>query len=77
MDVNLNEDKKSFGFALLGFFLPIVGLVLYIVWKDTMPLKASSAGKGALVSAIVSAVLLVLYVLTIIILALGMKGMLG
>ena len=37
----------------LGFFIPIVGLILYLVWKDQTPLKAKSAGKGALIGAIV------------------------
>ena len=31
---NNNEDKGSFGFAILGFIFPIIGLILYIIWKD-------------------------------------------
>ena len=54
-------DGKSFGFGVLGFFVPIVGLILYLMWKDTTPLKAKSAGKGALIGAIVSVVLAVVY----------------
>ena len=27
------EDKGSFGWAVLGFFIPLVGLILYFVWK--------------------------------------------
>lgn len=50
-------DGSSFGFAVLGFLLPLVGLILYLVWKDSTPLKAKSAGKGALISVIISAVL--------------------
>jgi hypothetical protein len=46
------EDSGSFGYALLGFFIPIVGLVLYLIWKDTKPLSAQAAGKGALTSVI-------------------------
>lgn len=41
-------DEANFGFALLSFILPIVGLVLYAVWSDRYPLKAKSCGKGAL-----------------------------
>lgn len=59
------QDGKSFGFALLGFFVPVVGLILYLVWKDEMPLKAKSAGKGALVSVI----LVVISVIAVFILA--------
>lgn len=55
------EDKPSTGFAVLGFFIPIVGLILWLIWKDTTPLKAKSCGKGALISIIVSVVFSVVY----------------
>ncbi len=53
---SITNDAKSFGFALLGFFIPVAGLVLYLVWKDTMPRKAKSAGKGALTSVILTVI---------------------
>lgn len=56
-------DAPSIGFAVLCFFFPIVGLILYLVWKDTYPLRAKSCGKGALISVIVDAVLVILTVL--------------
>ena len=62
---NTAGDSSSFGFALLGFCIPIVGLILYLVWKDTSPLKAKSAGKGALVSVIVGVVFYVIYAIVI------------
>lgn len=49
-------DAPNIGFAILSFFFPIVGLILYIIWKDKTPLKAKSCGKGALISVIVNAV---------------------
>lgn len=55
------SDSSSLGMAFLGFCIPVVGLILYLVWKDTTPLKAKSAGKGALVSVIVGAVFYILY----------------
>ncbi len=33
-------DSGSFGWAVLGFFFPLVGLILLLVWKDSMPLSA-------------------------------------
>lgn len=57
-----NGDARSAGLGILCFFLPIVGLILYIVWKDTYPLKAKSCGKGALISVIVYAALTLLSV---------------
>ena len=57
-----NGDARSAGLGILCFFLPIVGLILYIVWKDTYPLKAKSCGKGALISVRVYAALMFLSV---------------
>ncbi len=55
------KDESSIGYALLGFFIPIVGLILFLMWKEEYPLRAKSAGKGALVSVIVSVVLGIIY----------------
>lgn len=54
------EDKKSFLIALLGFFIPLVGIILYFVWRDETPLKAKSALKGAIISIILAVLLTVL-----------------
>lgn len=43
------EDASSFGFALLSFFIPIIGLILYIIWNRDYPLKAKSCLKGLIV----------------------------
>ena len=42
-------DNGSFGWAVLGFCFPIVGLILYLVWKSNKPISAKKAGIGALV----------------------------
>ncbi len=54
-------DASSFGFAFLCFLFPIVGLILYLVWKDTLPLRAKSCGKGAIVGVIVGVVFSIIY----------------
>lgn len=51
-----NSSGSTAGWAVLGFFVPLAGLILYILWKQTYPSKAKSAGKGALVSVIISIV---------------------
>lgn len=56
-------DTGSFGWGVLGFFIPLVGLILYLVWKPTRPKDAAMAGKGALISVIASVVLLVLSII--------------
>jgi len=58
-------DAPSMGFAVLSFFFPLVGLILYLVWKDQFPMKARSCGGGALIAVIVSVALGVLSVLLV------------
>lgn len=41
------DDGPSGGYGVLGFFFPLVGLILYLVWKDDYPLRARSCGTGA------------------------------
>ena len=53
-------DNGGFGWGLLGFCIPIVGLILFLVWKDTKPRTSKAAGKGALISVIAYVVLYVL-----------------
>ena len=54
-------DAPSIGMAILGFFIPLAGLIIYLVNKNTKPLMAKSAGKGALIGVIVSVVLSIIY----------------
>lgn len=55
------NDAPNMGFAILGFLIPLAGLIIYLVCKDKTPLKAGSAGKGAIVGFITNIVLVVLY----------------
>lgn len=45
---------------MLGFFFPVVGLILYLVWYDNHRKRAKVAGKGALIGVIAAVVLWVL-----------------
>jgi len=55
------EEKGNFGWAVLGFFVPLVGLILFLVWKNERPADAKMAGMGALVSVIIEAVTSLIY----------------
>lgn len=59
-NVNNDVDKGSFGWAILGFFVPLVGLILFLVWRSDKPLSSKKAGIGALVSVIVNFIVFVL-----------------
>ena len=51
------EDNGSMWWGVLGCCVPIVGLVLYIVWKDTKPQSGKKAGIGALIGFVLGTIL--------------------
>ena len=53
-------DNGGFLWGLLGCCIPIVGLILFLVWKDTKPRTAKAAGIGALVCVIAYVLMYVL-----------------
>lgn len=62
MNENAN-DKGGFLWGLLGFCIPIVGLILFITWKTSKPKSAKAAGIGALVSVILVVIYYILIAL--------------
>jgi hypothetical protein len=50
------RDEPSFGFALLGFLFPYVGLVVYFIIKEEKPLKAGSCIKGVIWSIVLGVI---------------------
>ena len=64
-------DNGGFGWGALGCCLPIVGLILFLVWKDTKPKTAKAAGIGALVSVIIA----VVYYVVMLVLGIGLSMM--
>lgn len=63
----IQVDNGGFGWGLLGCCIPIVGLVLWLVWKDTKPKTAKAAGMGALISVGIS----VIYYIFIMVIGIG------
>ncbi len=61
----LSTDTGSAGWSLLGFFFPLIGLILYLLWKTDQPRNSSAAGKGALIGVIVSVVFYIIYIIAI------------
>ncbi len=51
-----SNDNGGFLWGLLGCCIPVVGLILFLVWKDQKPKTAKAAGIGALVSVILGVV---------------------
>ena len=61
-------DKPSTGIAILGFIVPLAGFIMWVSWNSSMPQKARSAGKGALIGAITYAVLSIVSVIMVLVL---------
>ncbi len=59
------KDVPSVGFNALSFFFPIVGLILYLIWKDETPVKAKAIGKWALISVILGVVLYIVVIIAV------------
>lgn len=72
-----SDDAPNMGFAILGFFFPLIGLILWLIWKDQTPLKAKSCGKGALIGFIVSIVAGVVPYIFYFVVLLAAEGLVG
>lgn len=57
------EDSGSFGWAVLGFFVPLCGLILYLAWRSTKPKCAKNAGIGALVYVCIAGLFILLTII--------------
>lgn len=55
-------DAGSFGWWIIGFLFPIIGLVLYVLMRNEKPLSARRAAMGALASVLAQIILYMLYV---------------
>ena len=51
------NDSGNIGWGVLGFCFPLVGLILFLVWKNNKPKTAKKAIIGAAISVGISIVL--------------------
>ena len=43
-----SNDTSSVGLNILSFFIPLIGLIVYLSMKGSKPIRAGAAGKAAL-----------------------------
>ncbi|MDE6195385.1 MAG: zinc ribbon domain-containing protein [Erysipelotrichaceae bacterium] len=53
------NEENTVGWGVLGFFVPLLGLILYLIWIDTRPKASKSSGIGALIGFIASIVFVI------------------
>lgn len=68
-NADVSEDNSNLGFAILGFFIPIVGLIICLIYEEKKPKRAKSAGKGALIGFITKIVLAITLVILYVVFA--------
>lgn len=54
------KDVPNAGWAVAGFFLPLLGFILYLVWQTQYPNRSKMCGLGALIGVITQVVLYLL-----------------
>ena len=50
-----------------AILLPVIGLILYLVWKDDTPLRARSCGRGAAVGFVIYFLLVLVCIILVIV----------
>ncbi len=68
-NADVSEDNSNLVFAILGFFIPIVGLIIFLIYEGKKPKRAKSAGKGALIGFITKIVLAIILVILYVVFA--------
>lgn len=61
------DDSTGCMFGLLCFFMPIAGLILYLVWKDSKPVSARFCAKWGLIGFILEIISLIVYIVAFIV----------
>ncbi|QVK18662.1 zinc ribbon domain-containing protein [Mycoplasmatota bacterium] len=69
--IRTGKDNGGFLWGLLGFLVPVAGLVIYLLWMDQKPKTAKAAGIGALISAILGVFIMIIYIIFVFILISG------
>jgi len=57
----LGDDTGNIGWRVLGAVIPILGLILYLLWKTDRPKSSKQAGIGAIIGFIVQVVFLMIF----------------
>ena len=68
-NADVSEDNSNLGFAILGFFIPIVGLIIFLIYEGKKSKRAKSAVKGALIGFITKIVLTIILVILYVVFA--------
>ena len=54
------SNEGAGGMKWFCFFIPLVGLILYLIWKDDKPVAAKECGKFALIGVVIGIVIAII-----------------
>ncbi len=49
-------DNGGLGYTLLSCCIPIIGLILWLVWKDTKPVTSKACAKGTIIGFVITVI---------------------
>ena len=55
-------DQSSPGLAVLSFFFPLIGIIMFFVWSKTYPLRAKSCLNGSIIGFIIGIVFYIMII---------------
>ena len=58
---DVKEEKVNFGWFVLGFFVPIAGFIIFLVFLNSRKKLSKTAGLGALIGVIKNITIIILY----------------
>lgn len=50
------KDEPSFLWGVVGFLIPLLGVILYIIWHESYPSRSASIIKGCLLSIVLGVI---------------------
>ena len=59
--VHNETDKSEILYNVLSFFIPLIGLIFFLIWKDEYPVRAKACLKWMIISIVLSIALTVLF----------------
>ena len=57
--VSSQKENYKFGFGILSFFVPILGLIFFLIYENKKPQRAKAAGIGALAGFLTGVILFI------------------
>lgn len=68
------NDSDSFKWAVLGFVVPLAGLILFLVWRRKKPKAATHVGMGALVGTLLFMIILLIILIDLLMIIVQKEG---